>query len=342
MAAVLVHIDLDGNAPHASSLAALAAGRLVASSWGATLYAAVILHDGRQPAIADTTARIVSSELPDFSDARDRLARAGADKIFVAISDVPVAPLWSALGIAWQAVVDQLRPRLVLFGADAPATAELGARTGARIGARLLLRARPITGGIVELRDRDGGYARAQDGGAAVVLIGSAPAMPAVAQAHGHDPIGLVILEVPGGGDPRVELVGSAPAEIARSCGTLVALGDDVAADPTIVANAQRLAAGLGGVVVGSSRARRAGAIDDRHVLEVGTAIAPELCVQIGSPALDVAGASCVIRLGGARRAETIPGTRATVVPTPSSVDGAIAGAPGTALAQLVQRLELP
>ena len=45
MAAVLVHIDLDGARPHASSLQALAAGRVVASSWGATLYAAVIVHD---------------------------------------------------------------------------------------------------------------------------------------------------------------------------------------------------------------------------------------------------------------------------------------------------------
>jgi hypothetical protein len=45
VAAVLVHIDLDGDKPHPSSLVALAAGRQVASSWGATLYAALILHD---------------------------------------------------------------------------------------------------------------------------------------------------------------------------------------------------------------------------------------------------------------------------------------------------------
>ena len=55
MAAVLVHIDLDGARPHASSLQALAAGRVVASSWGATLYAAVIVHDPNQAGKRDDT-----------------------------------------------------------------------------------------------------------------------------------------------------------------------------------------------------------------------------------------------------------------------------------------------
>ena len=43
VACVLVHIDLDGDRPHPSSVAALAAGRAVASSWGATLYAALVV-----------------------------------------------------------------------------------------------------------------------------------------------------------------------------------------------------------------------------------------------------------------------------------------------------------
>ncbi len=333
MAAVLVHIDLDGGEPHPSSLAALAAGRLVASSWGAALYAALIVHDGREQGSADSTAQVMHTQLPAVALTRARLARAGADKVIVAMSDVPVVPLWSALGAAWQAVLDHLRPRLVLFGADAPAAAELGPRTGARIGARLLLRARPITGNIVELRDRDGGYARAQDGGAAVALVGSAPRLPAVLPTRGHDPIELVMIAVPGGGDPRIQLVGSGPAETVHTCGTVIAIGDDVATDPAVLADARRLAAGLGGVVVGGAGA---------EALARNAAIAPELCVQIGAVALDLAGASCVIRLGGPKRAETVPGSALGALPSPTSVDGAIAGAPGAALAELVDRLELP
>jgi len=56
VAAVLVHIDLDdAERPDASSLIALAAGRHVASSWGATLYAAVIVHDPAHPSVDATT-----------------------------------------------------------------------------------------------------------------------------------------------------------------------------------------------------------------------------------------------------------------------------------------------
>ena len=333
MAAVLVHIDLDGSEPHPSSLAALTAGRLVASSWGAALYAAMIIHDGRGQGAADSTARVAHVQLPAVARARARLARGGADKVIVAISDVPVVPLWSALGTAWQAVLDHLRPRLVLFGADAPAAAELGPRTGARIGARLLMRARPVAGEIVELRDRDGGYARARDGGAAVALVGNAPMLAPVVPAHGHDPVELVMLAVPGGGDPRVQLTGTAPAELAHSCGTLVAIGDDVAADPAVLADARRLAVGLGGVLVGGTAAAS---------LVRNAAIAPELCIQIGAVALDLAGASFVVRLGGPKRAETVPGSALVALPSPTAVDGAIGGAPGAALAGLVKRLELP
>jgi hypothetical protein len=106
---------------------------------------------------------------------RAALAHGGADKIVVALTDAPIEPLWSALGTAWQGVLDQLRPRLVVFGADAPSADELGPRTAARIGARLFLRARTAGTDEVELRDRDGSYVRAQDSGAAVALIGAAP-----------------------------------------------------------------------------------------------------------------------------------------------------------------------
>ncbi|MEO7733693.1 MAG: hypothetical protein ABIY55_22200, partial [Kofleriaceae bacterium] len=146
MAAVLVHIDLDGDRPHESSSQALAAGRAVASSWGATLYAAVIVHepahDPDDPAAVGVAAARVPGEAKAIEAVRAALARGGADKIVVAKTSAPIVPLWAALGAAWQGVVEHLRPRLVVFGADAPSAAELGPRTAARIGARLMLRAR--------------------------------------------------------------------------------------------------------------------------------------------------------------------------------------------------------
>src|SRR6185369_15711146 len=134
----------------------------------------------------------------------------------VVLIDTPIVPLWSMLGTAWQGVLDHLRPRLVVFGADAPSAAELGPRTGARIGARLFLRARALGTEEVELRDRDGSYVRMTDSGAAVVLIGSAPrtTAPATPGAHGDDDIDVMVLTSPGGIDPRIELAGTAPAEL--------------------------------------------------------------------------------------------------------------------------------
>ena len=135
MAAVLVHIDLDGARPHASSLQALAAGRAVASSWGATLYAAVLVHDARprDDARPGANAFRVPGEARAIEAVRVALARGGADKIVVAKTEAVIAPLWGALGTAWQAVLDRLRPRLVVFGAEAPSASELGPRTAAQL-----------------------------------------------------------------------------------------------------------------------------------------------------------------------------------------------------------------
>src|SRR5262249_24384017 len=141
---------------------------------------------------------------------RTAIARGGADKVVVALTEAPIAPLWSALGTAWQAVLDRLRPRLVAFGADAPSAIELAPRTAARIGARLLLRARATGAGEVELRDRDGRSVRAGDPGAAVALVGAAPRLPA----HGDDDIDVLVLSPPGGAAARIELTGTAPAKL--------------------------------------------------------------------------------------------------------------------------------
>ena len=101
--AVLVHIDLDGDHVEPSSLAALAAGRAVASSWGATLYAALIAHDPnarRDPGGDDPTAPIRLHSTTDLSDVQNELGLAGADKIVVygaplmAVHGAGLPPIW--------------------------------------------------------------------------------------------------------------------------------------------------------------------------------------------------------------------------------------------------------
>jgi hypothetical protein len=319
--AVLVHIDLDGDRPHPASLAALAAGRAVASSWGATLYAALIAHDSSERGAADSTAQVVSTaDIPAIEGAQTILARAGADKVVVAMTDVPLAPLWSSLGAAWQSVLDHLRPRLVLFGADSPSASELGPRTGARLGARLLMRARAVGVEDVELRDRDGGYVRSSDSGAAVVLVGGPQPRVSV-----DDDVDLVVLVVPGGADGRIELVSSSPAEVAHSTGAMVALGDDIAGDAEITRDALRLAALLGAPVVGGAAAVRAGAVSAGGAIDKTTPLAPEVIVAIGNASLDLAGATSLIRIS----------------PTAGKqVDGALTGPIGGSLSELVEALE--
>jgi electron transfer flavoprotein alpha subunit len=322
VAAVLVHIDLDGDRPHPSSLVALAAGRHVASSWGATLYAAVIVPGDDEHA-ADSTARIVAPSLvPGMEAVHARLSRGGADKIVIARTDVPVAPLWGIVGETWQDVLDHLRPRLVLVGADTPSAAELGPRTGARLGARLLTRARSLGLDDVELRDRDGGYVRASDSGAAVVLVGHAP--PA---GYGDADIDLVLLPATGTPDPRIELAGAAPAEVAHATGTLVVIGDDVLDEPGVAADAARLARQLGGQLVGSATAVRAGVVGPGGVVGRTTPLAPELCIQIGTSHIDVSGATSIIRIGDKPA---------------KGVDGVMPGPVGESLAALVKRLDEP
>jgi electron transfer flavoprotein alpha subunit len=333
VAAVLVHIDLDGARAHASSLQALAAGRAVASSWGATLYAAVVVHDptARERAEAAAAAAAnrdapigpvrVPGDARTIEAIRAALAHGGADKIVVALTDAAIEPLWSALGTAWQGVLDRLRPRLVVFGANAPSADELGPRTAARIGARLFLRARTAGADEVELRDRDGSYVRAQDSGAAVALIGAAPRL----ETHGDDDIDVMILTLPGDPDPAIELAGTAPAELVHTIGTIIALGDEAAGDPEIAHATEQLAAALGAHVVGSASAASAGVVRPGAVVERGAPFAPELCVAIGAPAIDIAGSASLVRIGS-------PGGK--------GVDGALSGPIAINLVELTRVLE--
>ncbi|MFN0247824.1 MAG: hypothetical protein ACKV2T_13130 [Kofleriaceae bacterium] len=324
MGAVLVHIDVDGDRVEPSSLAALAAGRAVASSWGGTLYAALIAHDpaARKPIDGEApTAPIRLHATTNLKDVQTELGLAGTDKIVVAMTESAVLPMWFAVGNAWQKVLDHLRPRLVLFGAESPSAAELGPRTGARLGARLLLRARAIGVEEVELRDRDGGYVRASDGGAAVVLVGG-PQPPMTAD----EDIDLVVLDAKAGADDRVELAGTAPAEVLHTIGAIVALGDD-ATDPAIAKDAARLARLLDAPVVGSANAARANAVGQGAVIEKNAPLAPEVCIAIGNPVIDLAGTTSVIRIGGG-------GGKA--------IDGSLSGPIPMNLAELRRALEEP
>jgi hypothetical protein len=92
VAAVLVHIDLphgDRGRADASSLTALAAGRALATSWGASLYAGVIMA-----APVRATAALEAE-----------LVRGGVDRIVIAPTLGELAPLWDSLGNAWQNVL---------------------------------------------------------------------------------------------------------------------------------------------------------------------------------------------------------------------------------------------
>jgi electron transfer flavoprotein alpha subunit len=309
VAAVLVHIDLDGDKPHPSSLVALAAGRQVASSWGATLYAALILQDEDGGSASDSVVR--SGKAATMASLEQTLSRGGADKLVVAMTDVTVAPLWALVGTAWQGVIDHLRPRLVLFGADSPSASELAPRTGARIGARLLNRARTVGGDEIELRDRDGGQVRIGDSGAAVALVGRAEKMP-VPSTYDND-IDVVVLALPGGADPNVELVGSEPAPLAHTAGTLVAIADDVATNPK--ADATRLATLLGAPLIGGAG----------QTVERSTPLAPELCIVIGNAPVDLAGCVSVVKIGASND---------------KTIDGALPAPADVSLASLVKHLE--
>lgn len=322
MAAVLVHIDLDGERAHPSSLTALAAGRAVATSWGATLYAALVVHDASATAAPDATAQVLSTgKLPAVDAVRASLAKAGADKVVVALTDGPVAPLWAAIGGAWQAVLDHLRPRLVLFGVEAPSATELGPRTGARIGGRVLVRARAFGIEEVELRDRDGGYVRVSDSGAAVAMIGAAPRL----ETRGEDDIDVMVLAVPGSADARIELAGTAAAEIGHTTGTLIVVADEIVSDAAAIRAIDRLATLLGAHVVGSAAAAAAGVVSPNAVLDRHAPLAPDLCIAIGMPVVDLAGVTSLIRIG---------------VNGGKGVDGTLGGPIATSLADLARVLE--
>jgi electron transfer flavoprotein alpha subunit len=121
MACVLVHIEADGDLPTPASLAALGEGRRVASSSGATLYAAVVVNGELSHARRD--------------EILGELGRHGADKVVFISSATPPEPvLWATVGHALVAASEHLRPALTLLPASA-GSHDLGARLATRLGA---------------------------------------------------------------------------------------------------------------------------------------------------------------------------------------------------------------
>jgi electron transfer flavoprotein alpha subunit len=294
---------------------ALTAGRQLASSWGATLYAAVILHDDSGGVGSDSEVQAIAAQKHDLDSIERRVSRVGADKLVVALTEAPIAPLWACLGTAWQAVLDHLRPRLVLFGADTPSAPELAPRTGARIGARLLSRARTLGGATaereIELRDRDGGYVRIGDSGAAVALVGHAASRNA--SRHEED-IDVVMLTTHGGAEPALQLGELTAADPAQMSQPVVALGDDVGADRKLVTQAKKLAAMLGGRVISGKSST--------------APLVTELCICVGSPRVEIAGAASMIKIG------------ATGDKTDRGFDGTLPAPADVSLGSLLKHLE--
>jgi electron transfer flavoprotein alpha subunit len=122
LANILVHIELKENEASVASLAALTAGRTVATRLGATLYA--LLPCASPPSYG--TDDIITV-----------LSRHGADKvILVAHPSLNAPPLYATHGKAVLAACEQFRPRLLLFAASA-AGQDIAPRVAATIGAEL-------------------------------------------------------------------------------------------------------------------------------------------------------------------------------------------------------------
>jgi hypothetical protein len=183
------------------------------------------------------------------------------------------------------------------------------------------MRARSLGGDDIELRDRDGGYVRAADSGAAVALVGRAekPLVPAVGVEHDID---VVVLALPGGADARLELATSTAAEVSHTLGTLIALGDDVVTDKKVMADAKKLAVQLGAQIVGTRTAGKT--VPKGAVIHRATPLAPEVCIAIGNAQLDLAGSTSLVRIGGTAT---------------KTADGALPGLADVGVRELVKRL---
>jgi len=135
--------------------------------------------------------------------------------------------------------------------------------------------------------------------------------------------IDLVVLALPGGADPNIEIVGTRPAELVHTTGALVAIADDVVDNAKLVTDAKRLATLLGAQLVGGAAAAKV--VAPTAIVDKSTPLAPELCVVIGNATVDLSGSTSVIKIGAS---------------ADKTIDGALPAPPAVSLASLVKHLE--
>ena len=111
----------------------------------------------------------------------------------------------------------------------------------------------------------------------------------------------------------------------AHTTGTVIAIGDEAARDPEIASATRRLARVIGATIVGSASAAATGLIAPGAVASRNAPLTPDLCIAIGSPAIDIAGSSSLVKIG------------ATVAKGPDPV---LAGPIAPQLVELIRALE--
>ncbi|HEY3357492.1 MAG TPA: FAD-binding protein [Polyangia bacterium] len=274
MANILVYIELDGDRPLPASLAALALGRRIASTLGATNYA--LLPCAARPSYGDDDAIAV-------------LSRHGADKVLLAThAKLAGPPLSVTHGPVVVAACTALPPTLVLFASTAGAR-DIAPRLAAQLAAAYL--AEPHVslepdGSLVLTRATHGGRTlrrlRAQDLERPLVLTLD-PGQPP--RPTGDEEAEVVVLPPTGAGDGFEEL--ERHAETAPSLASArVVVGAGAGLGPEAYGVAHDLAAALGGEA-GLTREAAQGAGPSTRIIDAtGQRISPRLyiaCAASGS-----------------------------------------------------------
>jgi electron transfer flavoprotein alpha subunit len=235
VANILVYIELVGDRPLAASLEALALGRIIASTVGATNYA--LLPCAARPSYGDDDAIAV-------------LSRHGADKVLLVTHPRLAGPPLSVThGSAILGACAALPPTLVLF-ASTPGARDIAPRLGAQLAAAYLAEphvALEPDGTLVLTRSIYGGRAvrriRAEELERPLVVT-LAPGRPA--RATGDEEAEVVVLPPANVGE-GFEEVGRAPDEARPLSSARVVVGAGAGLGPEAFGVAHELAAALGG-----------------------------------------------------------------------------------------------